>query len=113
MLMSCCNSLHSCRHGEKSSCIHCLPIEPYDGAYLKEQNIKYMSFQAYLRSLCRGLDRGKFATLENISCRIKPDCTGHPPWPRGICSKCQPKAITMNSQVCYSSSHTVVIVCNT
>ena len=88
----------TCRHGENSSCIHCLPIEPYDSGYLKEQNIKYMSFHAYLRRLCRGLDRGKFATLENISCRIKPDCTGHPPWPKGICSKCQPKAVTMNNQ---------------
>merc|ERR1712071_589175 len=45
-----------------------------------------------------GLDKGKFANLENISCRIKPGCTAHPPWPRGVCSKCQPKAITLNSQ---------------
>nr|CAG4647889.1 EOG090X05T8 [Moina brachiata]SVE92999.1 EOG090X05T8 [Moina brachiata] len=88
----------NCLHGDNSSCIHCLPLEPYDSSYLKEQNIKYMSFHAYLRKLSRGLGGGKYADLDNISCRIKPGCTGHPPWPKGVCSKCQPKAITMNSQ---------------
>nr|CAG4640847.1 EOG090X05T8 [Eulimnadia texana] len=87
-----------CRHGENSSCLNCLPLEPYDEAYLKEQNVKHMSFHAYLRKLSSGLDRGKFANLENISCRIKPGCTGHPPWPKAVCSKCQPKAITLNRQ---------------
>nr|CAG4646247.1 EOG090X05T8 [Macrothrix elegans] len=89
----------SCLHGENSSCIHCLPLEPYDSNYLKEINVKHMSFHAYLRKLSSGADRGKFANLENISCRIKPGCTEHPPWPRGVCSKCQPKAITLNSQI--------------
>nr|CAG4634776.1 EOG090X05T8 [Alona affinis] len=89
----------SCLHGENSSCIHCLPLEPYDAGYLKEHNIKHMSFHAYLRKLSSGLDGGKYANLENISCRIKGGCSGHLPWPKGVCSKCQPKAITLNSQV--------------
>lgn len=91
----------SCLHGENSSCIHCLPLEPYDASYLKELNVKHMSFHAYLRKLSSGLDGGKYANLDNISCRIKPGCTGHPPWPKGVCSKCQPKAITLNSQVIF------------
>nr|CAG4650962.1 EOG090X05T8 [Simocephalus serrulatus]SVE94224.1 EOG090X05T8 [Simocephalus serrulatus] len=88
----------TCLHGDNSSCIHCLPLEPYDPSYLKELNVKHMSFHAYLRKLSSGLDGGKYANLENISCRIKPGCTNHPPWPKSVCSKCQPKAITLNSQ---------------
>lgn len=44
-------------------------------------------------------NRGKFTVLEDTSCRIKPGCTEHPPWPGGICTKCQPSAITLKRQV--------------
>ncbi|XP_046916079.2 nuclear protein localization 4 [Dermatophagoides farinae] len=87
-----------CHHGPKAQCVHCAPIEPYDESYMKKQNIKHMSFHSYLRKLKRGADKGKFICLEDISCKIKPDCKGHPSWPRGICTKCQPSAITLNSQ---------------
>uniref|UniRef100_A0A6P7FF04 Nuclear protein localization protein 4 homolog n=1 Tax=Diabrotica virgifera virgifera TaxID=50390 RepID=A0A6P7FF04_DIAVI len=87
-----------CRHNANSRCVHCSPLEPYDEAYLKEHNIKHLSFHSYLRKMMSGVDRGKFLALEDISCRIKEGCKDHPPWPRGICSKCQPNAITLNMQ---------------
>lgn len=87
-----------CRHGANGCCVHCTPLEPFDEAYLKDQNIKHLSFHAYLRKLTTGVDRGKFIQLDDISCRIKTGCKDHPPWPRGICSKCQPSSITLNRQ---------------
>lgn len=50
------------------------------------------------------LNRGKFTVLEDTSCRIKPGCTEHPPWPGGICTKCQPSAITLKRQVRFSGA---------
>uniref|UniRef100_A0A8D8ZK58 Nuclear protein localization protein 4 homolog n=1 Tax=Cacopsylla melanoneura TaxID=428564 RepID=A0A8D8ZK58_9HEMI len=88
-----------CQHVPNGQCIHCSPLEAYDEAYMREQNLKHMSFHAYLRKQCSGADRGKFVVLEDLSCRIKEGCREHPPWPRGICSKCQPNAITLNRQV--------------
>lgn len=58
-----------------------------------------MSFHAFLKKMGGGTDRGKFTVLEDTSCRIKPGCTEHPPWPGGICTKCQPGAITLKRQV--------------
>ncbi|KAI2804923.1 Nuclear protein localization protein 4 [Blomia tropicalis] len=87
-----------CRHGDNAKCVHCTPIEPYDEGYMKEHNIKHMSFHSHIRKLKHGIDKGKFASLENISCKIKPGCKGHAPWPDGICTKCQPSAITLNPQ---------------
>lgn len=87
-----------CHHGSQGKCVHCIPIEPYDEDYLREQNIKHMSFHSYLRKLTGGIDKGKFAPLENISCKIKSHCREHLPWPQGICTKCQPNALTLNRQ---------------
>ncbi|XP_069511243.1 nuclear protein localization protein 4 homolog [Ambystoma mexicanum] len=89
-----------CRHGLLGKCVHCVPLEPFDEDYLNhlEPPVKHMSFHAYIRKLTGGADKGKFAALENISCKIKSGCEGHPPWPEGICTKCQPSAITLNRQ---------------
>ncbi len=57
-----------------------------------------MSFHSYLRKLSRGVDEGKYAALEDISCKIRKGCTTHKPWPASICSACQPPAITLNRQ---------------
>ncbi|CAG5032441.1 unnamed protein product [Parnassius apollo] len=83
-----------CRHNSNGCCVHCSPLEPWDEGYLKEHNIKHMSFHSYLRKITSG----KFISLDELSCKIKPGCKEHPPWPRGICSKCQPSAVTLNRQ---------------
>ncbi|NWH73412.1 NPL4 protein, partial [Piaya cayana] len=89
-----------CRHGPMGKCVHCVALEPFDEDYLNhlEPPVKYMSFHAYLRKLTGGADKGKFAALENISCKIKSSCNRHRPWPEGICTRCQPSAITLNRQ---------------
>lgn len=89
-----------CQHGDGQQCIHCCPLEPYDDAVQKDPDhpIKYMSFHTYLRKLNSGADRGKFTNLESINCRIDASCTAHAPWPRGICTKCQPSAVVLQRQ---------------
>lgn len=87
-----------CKHGENAKCLNCMPLAPYDEGYLKENNIKHLSFHSYLRKQTAGIDKGKFAVLDNISCKIKEGCTDHLPWPKGICTKCQPTAVTLSRQ---------------
>ena len=93
-------SIHRCQHGPSGKCFHCVPLEPYDEQYLASADppIKFLSFHSYIRKMRGGVDKGKFANLENISAKIKPGCKSHPPWPEGICTKCQPNAITLNRQ---------------
>jgi len=89
----------NCACGTNSQCVHCIPYEPFDEEYLKAQKIKFLSFHSYLRKLSGGLSKGKFAPLRNISCKVihNSRCE-HQPYPQGICSKCQPSAITLNRQ---------------
>ena len=92
--------LPSCRHGDEGKCIHCTALEPYDDVVLNTAKppIKFLSFQSYLRKLNSGADHGRFSKLEDLVCTIKP-CNGHPPWPLGICTSCQPSAVTLQRQV--------------
>nr|AFK29236.1 CG4673-PB-like protein [Drosophila buzzatii] len=87
-----------CHHNANGRCVHCYPLEPYDENYLKEHNIKHLSFHSYIRKQTSGMDHGKYFVFDEINCRIKPGCREHQPWPKGICSKCQPSAITLNRQ---------------
>jgi nuclear protein localization protein 4 homolog len=67
-----------------------------------------MSFHAYLRQL-NAAQQTKAASstitkqlppLEEQNYKVRVPCSGgHAPWPEGICTKCQPSAITLQSQV--------------
>eukprot|EP00124_Ichthyophonus_hoferi_P003546 Ihof_evm7s312 gene=Ihof_evmTU7s312 len=87
-----------CRHGPNGMCENCVPLEPYDGQYLTEKGIKHLSFHSWIRKQTGGLDKGKFSPLSDLQCTITPGCAEHPPWPNGICTKCQPSAVTLNRQ---------------
>ncbi|XP_059473538.1 nuclear protein localization protein 4 homolog [Neocloeon triangulifer] len=87
-----------CRHGQNGRCIHCSPLEPYDEAYLKEHNIKHLSFHSYLKKKSSSASGSKFLGLEDLECKIKPGCRDHLPWPAAVCTKCSPSAVTLNRQ---------------
>ena len=83
-----------------------MPLQPYDSGYLDENKIKHMSFHAYLRQL---VDKGKIPSplspqficpLDIPDYSVLSPCPGggHGAYPLGICSKCQPSAITLQTQ---------------
>lgn len=89
-----------CHHGPSGMCAHCQPLEPYDAKYMEERGIKHLSFHAWLRKI--GVENPKNGTLrpslEEPDYRVKSDCGRHAPYPKGICSSCQPSAISLNPQ---------------
>jgi len=88
-----------CQHNANSQCVHCIPLDPFDESYLKEKQIKFLSFNSYLRKISAGISKGKFTPLKNLSCKvIHTSRCSHEPYPKGICSKCQPSAVTLNRQ---------------
>lgn len=65
-----------------------------------------MSFHAYLKSINKAnkqlneLNSKFIPPLEEPDFRVKTNCSGgHAPWPEGICTKCQPGAVTLALQV--------------
>lgn len=91
-----------CRHGDKGMCEYCSPLPPWDKDYQADHNIKHISFHAYIKELNETTNKGDGSYIPPLSesnFAINRNCGGgHEPWPKGICSKCQPSAITLQRQ---------------
>ncbi|KPV77506.1 uncharacterized protein RHOBADRAFT_31231 [Rhodotorula graminis WP1] len=103
---------HGCRCGPKSMCDYCMPLEPFDAEYHASHNIKHLSYHAYLKKLHASIPTSAQAStyippLAPESYRVAVPCSSgsHPSWPAGICTKCQPSAVTLSRQSYRMTDH--------
>ncbi|GMM47600.1 nuclear protein localization protein 4 [Pichia kluyveri] len=89
-----------CRHGPRGMCEYCSPLPPWSEEYQADHGIKHLSFHAYLSELRSRLnENNQIPVLTPSRFTVLEKCpSGHLPWPRGICSQCQPSAISLNRQ---------------
>lgn len=79
--------------------------QPFDSEYHSSHNIKHLSYHAYLKKLHAAVPTSAqmstyIPPLSEDSYRVAVPCStgSHPPWPAGICTKCQPSAVTLTRQ---------------
>jgi hypothetical protein len=79
-------------HGLHGMCEHCRPLEAWE----RSGDAKHQSLQTYMRQ--NGLLRVEVPEYSVLERHRRWCSTQHAPYPAGLCSKCQPSAISLQRQ---------------